>query len=140
MLCCFVSSCYRDNAEPDGTVTVLADRYAGQRLNSPNDVVMRSDGMIFFTDPPFGLGPGETGKECSYNGVYRLQPDGDVICLVEDFDRPTAWPSRRMSARSTSTTRRATAFAPLPSTTTERSVTAAGLPRCGLRNGAALTA
>jgi len=61
---------------------VLADRYAGQRLNSPNDVVVRSDGMIFFSDPSFGLGPGETGKECSCNDVYRLQPDGDVICLV----------------------------------------------------------
>jgi gluconolactonase len=41
--------------EKDGTVTVLADRYEGKRLNSPNDLVYRSDGTLYFTDPPFGL-------------------------------------------------------------------------------------
>lgn len=74
--------------EPDGTVTVLADRYQGRRLNSPNDVVVRSDGLVFFTDPPYGLPRGEVGKECACNGVYRREPDGRLVCLVEDFDRP----------------------------------------------------
>ena len=74
--------------EADGSLTVLAERFDGQRLNSPNDVVVRSDGAIFFTDPPYGLGPEEAGKECACNGVYRLDLDGTLTCLVEDFDRP----------------------------------------------------
>jgi len=74
--------------EADGSVSVVADRYQGRRLNSPNDVVVRSDGVIFFTDPPYGLGPGEPGKELAFNGVYRGDPDGTLTCLVEDFDRP----------------------------------------------------
>ena len=74
--------------EMDGSVIVLAERHQGRRLNSPNDVVVRSDGAIFFTDPPYGLGRDEAGKECECNGVYRLDPDGALTCLVEDFDRP----------------------------------------------------
>lgn len=74
--------------EADGSLSVLAERFEGKRLNSPNDVVVRSDGAIFFTDPPYGLGPDEAGKECACNGVYRLDPDGALTCLVEDFDRP----------------------------------------------------
>ena len=59
--------------EPDGTLTVLADRYQGKRLNSPNDLVYRSDGSLYFTDPPFGL-PGffsDSRKELAYSGVFR---------------------------------------------------------------------
>lgn len=74
--------------EANGAVTVLADHYQQGRLNSPNDIVVRSDGVIFFTDPPYGLGPGEPGKEQPHNGVYRINLDGSLTCLVTDFDRP----------------------------------------------------
>jgi gluconolactonase len=72
--------------EKDGTVVTLADRYNGKRLNSPNDVVVRSDGSIYFTDPPYGIKPEQ--QELPYQGVYRLSPDGKLVLLVDDFDRP----------------------------------------------------
>jgi len=68
--------------EPHGNITVLADRYDGKRLNSPNDLVYRSDGTLYFTDPPFGL-PGLFGdakKELPFSGVFRVH-DG-VVSLV----------------------------------------------------------
>jgi len=74
--------------EVDGSVSVLAERYAGQRLNSPNDVVVRSDGSVYFTDPPYGLGDTASWKEISFNGVYRITPDSELVLLVDDFDRP----------------------------------------------------
>ena len=74
--------------EPDGSITILAERYQGKRLNSPNDVVVRSDGSIYFTDPPYGLANLTDWKELPFNGVYRLAPDGELILLVDDFDRP----------------------------------------------------
>ena len=70
----------------DGTVTTLADRYQGKRLNSPNDVVIKSDGTIYFTDPPYGIKPDE--REQPYNGVYRIFTDGTVERLADDFERP----------------------------------------------------
>jgi gluconolactonase len=72
--------------EPDGTVVPLAERYRGKRLNSPNDVVVKSDGTIYFTDPPYGVEPEEREQPC--NGVYRILPDGTLELLVDDFDRP----------------------------------------------------
>lgn len=74
--------------EIDGTVKVLAERYQGKRFNSPNDVVVRSDGSIFFTDPPYGLRNGTDWKELPFNGVYHIAPDGELHLLVNDFDRP----------------------------------------------------
>lgn len=74
--------------EPDGTITVLASHYQGKRLNSPNDVVVRSDGLIFFTDPPYGLPNQREGKELPFQGVYCLRPDGTLVLLVDDFERP----------------------------------------------------
>jgi gluconolactonase len=60
--------------EKDGSLTVLADRYQGKRLNSPNDLVYRSDGALFFTDPPFGLPKffEDRRKELAFSGVYAL--------------------------------------------------------------------
>ena len=72
--------------EADGTVIALADRYQGKQLNSPNDVVVKSDGTVYFTDPPYGIEPKEREQPC--NGVYRILPDGAVELLVDDFDRP----------------------------------------------------
>jgi gluconolactonase len=69
---------------PHGDVTVLADRYEGKRLNSPNDLVYRSDGTLYFTDPPFGL-PGvfdDPDKELSFSGVFRVK--GGEVSLVTD--------------------------------------------------------
>jgi gluconolactonase len=74
--------------ETDGTIRVLAERYQGKRLNSPNDVVVRSDGSVFFTDPPYGLAQMTAWKELPFNGVYRLAPDGELFLLADDFDRP----------------------------------------------------
>jgi gluconolactonase len=72
--------------EADGTVVAVAEQYGGKRLNSPNDVVVKSDGTIYFTDPPYGIKPEEREQPC--NGVYRILPDGTLALVVDDFDRP----------------------------------------------------
>ena len=79
--------------EHDGTVTVLADRYRGQRLNSPNDVVERSDGSIWFTDPSYGIDSDYEGyradSEIGACHVYRVEADGlDCRIVADDFVRP----------------------------------------------------
>ncbi len=71
--------------EKDGTTTVLAERYEGKRLNSPNDLVVRKDGVVFFTDPPYGIRPEEA--ELGFNGVYAIVK-GKLILLDKSFDRP----------------------------------------------------
>jgi gluconolactonase len=76
--------------EKDGTFTTLADRFDGKRLNSPNDLVIQSNGDILFTDPPYGL-PGtftDPGREIPFLGVYRLGKDGKVTLLVKDHSAP----------------------------------------------------
>ena len=75
--------------EPHGNVTVMADRYQGRRLNSPNDLVYRSDGTLFFTDPPFGL-PGvfdDPAKELPFSGVFAVR-DGEVILVTDELAGP----------------------------------------------------
>jgi len=79
--------------EPDGRVTVLADRFDGRRLNSPNDVVCKSDGSIWFTDPPYGIMCDYEGhkaeSEIGANYVYRLDPrSGELAVVADDFDKP----------------------------------------------------
>jgi gluconolactonase len=74
--------------EPDGSITVLADRYEGKRLNSPNDVVVHDSGAIYFTDPPWGLRDLTEGKELSFQGVYLLDRDGRLHLEVDDFEHP----------------------------------------------------
>jgi len=75
--------------EPRGNITIIADRYEGKRLNSPNDLVYKSDGSLYFTDPPFGLPKvfDDPRKELSYNGVYRVS-DGKIQLLSMDLDAP----------------------------------------------------
>jgi len=72
--------------EADGRVRAVATHYEGKRLNSPNDVIVRSDGSIYFTDPPYGIEDAQ--RELAVNGVYRIAPDGDLQLLADDFDRP----------------------------------------------------
>lgn len=77
--------------EKNGQLTVLADRYAGKRLNSPNDLVYKSDGALYFTDPPFGLPKffDDPRKEIPYSGVFRVSPDGkDVQLLTKELSGP----------------------------------------------------
>jgi sugar lactone lactonase YvrE len=86
----------------DGSRTVLAERFQGKRLNSPNDIVVKSDGSVYFTDPPYGVQPSRpgtvrpagwwtqpiAGKEQTSHGVYRLAPDGAPQLVVDDFALP----------------------------------------------------
>lgn len=79
--------------EPDGTITVLADRYDGKRLNSPNDVVVKADGTIWFTDPAYGIDSDYMGfkatSEQTGHHVYRFDPsDGSLRIVADDFVRP----------------------------------------------------
>ena len=75
--------------EKDGTVTVLVDSYEGKRLNSPNDLVYRSDGTLYFTDPPFGLPKffDDPRKELPFSGVYSSK-DGKLTLLNKDLKGP----------------------------------------------------
>lgn len=88
LLTCEHSGRRLTRTEADGGIHVLADSYQGKRLNSPNDVAVRSDGSIYFTDPPYGLRDLKDWKELPFNGVYRLAPDGQLHLLADDFDRP----------------------------------------------------
>jgi gluconolactonase len=74
----------------DGTFTSLADRYQGRRFNSPNDLAFKSNGALYFTDPPYGLPKtfDDPGRELSYCGVYRLGTDGAVTLLTKELSAP----------------------------------------------------
>ena len=78
--------------EHDGSITVLADRYRGKRFNSPNDVVVKSDGSIWFTDPTYGIDSDYEGHkaEAEQDGshVYRIDPNGEVTRVLDDFEKP----------------------------------------------------
>lgn len=75
--------------EADGRITPLADRYDGHRINSPNDLVFKSDGAIYFTDPPFGLPNGfDDPDKAPVQGVYRVAKDGHVSLLIENIKAP----------------------------------------------------
>jgi gluconolactonase len=77
--------------EYDGAITVLADRWEGKRLNSPNDIVCASDGSIWFTDPSFGIAghwEGEPAQQELPHAVYRLAPDGGLQQVIDDLAGP----------------------------------------------------
>ena len=79
--------------EPDGSITVLVDQFRGKKLNSPNDVVVKSDGTVWFTDPPYGILSDYEGHvaESEYGGcyVFRFDPaTGALDPVVEDFNKP----------------------------------------------------
>jgi gluconolactonase len=75
--------------EPHGNVTVMADRFEGRRLSSPNDLVYRSDGTLFFTDPPFGLPEvfDDPAKELPFSGVFAVR-GGDVVLVTDELAGP----------------------------------------------------
>ncbi|TWU42613.1 SMP-30/gluconolactonase/LRE family protein [Novipirellula artificiosorum] len=75
---------------PSGGKMTLADRFEGKRLNSPNDLTIDSSGVIYFTDPPYGLpdGAADPRRELDFCGVYRLAPDGALSLLTKQFSRP----------------------------------------------------
>ena len=79
--------------EPDGSITVIADRYQGKRLNSPNDVVVKSDHSIWFTDPSYGILTEFEGSRAEQEQggcyVYRVDPaTGEIAVVVDDFVKP----------------------------------------------------
>ncbi|MBT9369693.1 SMP-30/gluconolactonase/LRE family protein [Rhizobium sp. CSW-27] len=79
--------------EYDGSITVLADRFEGRRLNSPNDVVVKSDGTVWFTDPTYGIRSNYEGfqaePEQACRNVFRLDPaTGTLTSVVDDFGQP----------------------------------------------------
>ncbi|MGB6692494.1 MAG: SMP-30/gluconolactonase/LRE family protein [Terracidiphilus sp.] len=91
-----------ESLDPNATITILADSYQGKRLNSPNDLVYRSDGSLYFTDPPYGLRTQrdtDPEKQLKVNGVYRLPhatdqkpgappANAELQLLVSDLTRP----------------------------------------------------
>ena len=76
---------------PDGRRDTIAFHWGGSYLNSPNDVIVASDGSILFTDPTYGRMPGfgiERAQELDFQGVYRVATDGTLSLLVDDFEQP----------------------------------------------------
>ena len=77
--------------KPEAKFITLADTYNGKRFSSPNDAVYNRAGELFFTDPPYGLqtqDDSDTKKEISFNGVYKVKANGEVILLVDSITRP----------------------------------------------------
>lgn len=92
MLSCEHATSRVTRTEADGSVTVLASHYQDKELNSPNDIVVRNDGTVWFTDPTYGRAD-RTGvvrePELDFRGVYRMHPEGgDLVLLAKDFDMP----------------------------------------------------
>jgi gluconolactonase len=79
-----------ERLEATGDYKTLVDNFEGKRLNSPNDLIYKSDGALYFTDPPYGLPKGDDDpkKELKFNGVFRLGPDGKLTAIIKDLTRP----------------------------------------------------
>ncbi len=71
--------------EQDGSITVLAERYQGKRLNSPNDLVIDAQGGVYFTDPRYG---GRDDMELDVEAVYYIRPNGTLVRIIDDLARP----------------------------------------------------
>jgi gluconolactonase len=76
--------------EKDGSFKTLADKFEGKRFNSPNDLTIKSNGDIYFTDPPYGLPKqmDDPAKELNFQGVYRLNTKGEITLLTKEMTRP----------------------------------------------------
>jgi sugar lactone lactonase YvrE len=86
LLSCEHSGRRVSRTEKDGKVVTVASHYNGKKLNSPNDIVVKSDGSIYFTDPPYGIQKAQ--EELGFSGVYRIGKDGKLTLLTDDFPRP----------------------------------------------------
>ena len=86
LLMCEMESRQLNRWEDDGSFTTVFNRWNDKRLNRPNDVICASDGSIYFTDPGLRMEPHE--KEQTFNGVYRIGPDGVLGPIITDFDFP----------------------------------------------------
>jgi gluconolactonase len=74
--------------ELNGTITPLVSTFNGKKFNSPNDVVVKSDGSIFFTDPDFNIPGGAKNKELTFQGIYRISPSGTLSLLDSSLNKP----------------------------------------------------
>jgi gluconolactonase len=72
--------------DADGSVTTVADRWRGNRLNRPNDIVCRSDGSVYFTDPELGVPPEQ--RELGFAGVFRIDPEGALSVATDECEYP----------------------------------------------------
>jgi gluconolactonase len=97
LLACEHSGRQVSRAVLDQPEATLVDTYKGQRFNSPNDIVVHNSGSIFFTDPTYGLlrrpegkpfGDPDAEREIELQGAYRLDPDGSLTLVVDDFTQP----------------------------------------------------
>lgn len=92
LLVCEHATSHLTRTEANGDITVLASTHAGKELNSPNDVVVKSDGSIYFTDPTYGRDEGYGNPrrlQLDFRGVYRVSPDdGSLSLLIDDFGQP----------------------------------------------------
>ncbi len=70
----------------DGRMETVISHWNGKQLNSPNDLAVHSSGSVFFTDPPYGIEPEQA--QIGFNGVYRVDPDGEIALLASEFGRP----------------------------------------------------
>jgi gluconolactonase len=86
LLTCEHSGRQVSRTEQDGTISVLASSWDAKRLNSPNDLVVKSDGSIYFTDPPFGIKPEQ--QELDFSGIYRIDPAGELALLDRSMRAP----------------------------------------------------
>ena len=115
--------------DDDGKRTTLVDSYDGKKLNSPNDAAYKSDGWLYFTDPPYGFvgQDDDPAKELDFNGIYRLSPTARSSFSTKSKLAPMALRSHLTKRRSTSQTPTPTRRSgwPTTSTTTARSAKAA---------------
>lgn len=88
---CEHSTSYLARETPDGASQTLASHYQDKELNSPNDVIVKSDGAVYFTDPTYGRWPvfgEERDTELDFQGVFRISPGGELSCVADDYEQP----------------------------------------------------
>ena len=88
---CEHSTSYLARETSDGERQVLASHWQGNELNSPNDVVVKSDGAVYFSDPTYGRWPvfgEERETELDFQGVFRISPGGELSCVADDYEQP----------------------------------------------------
>lgn len=89
VLCDHGNRCIAVLNQKNWTKSIIVDMFEGKKLNSPNDIVISSKGHCYFTDPPYGLTrPDFPGKELDYSGVFHVRPDGSILLVTKELDRP----------------------------------------------------